>query len=230
MLGFTSIPEGDVKAGGLAMTDVSDKVEFYWDPICPWCWITSRWMGDVSRQKDIKVTWKFFSLKMINAERDVRSDLSILHAIGLRALRIAAAVRAKYGNDGVERLYTIMGTAYHHDQEDIDEPDVAEAILQKGEFPPALANAMDDSDWDGVIEADMGDAATHVGNDVGVPIIVLNDGEGPGFFGPVISPAPTGEAAVALWEGLIAVGRSSGFFELKRTREVGPLFGDRPVI
>ena len=126
------------------MPGVSDKVEFYWDPICPWCWITSRWMEDVSRQKDIHVTWKFFSLKMINAERDVSSDLSILHAIGLRALRMAAAVRVKYGNEAVERLYTLMGTAYHHDQEDIDEPEVAEAILKRGDFPPALAKAVDD--------------------------------------------------------------------------------------
>ena len=212
------------------MPDLSDKVEFYWDPICPWCWITSRWMEDVSRQKDIHVTWKFFSLKLINVERDISSDLSILHAIGLRALRIAAAVRAKYGNEAVERLYTLMGTAYHHDQEDIDEPEVAEAILKRGDFPPALATAMDEGDWNRVIEADMAQAAAKVGNDVGVPIIVLNGGEGPGFFGPVISPAPTGEAAVTLWEGLIAVGRTTGFFELKRTREVGPLFADRPVV
>ena len=212
------------------MIGVRDSVEFYWDPICPWCWITSRWMEDVSRQKDIHVTWRFFSLKMINAERDVASDLSILHAMGLRALRIAAAVRAKYGHGAVARLYTLMGTAYHHDQEDIDEPEVAEAILKRGGFPPALAAAVDDSDRDGAIEADMARAAAKVGNDVGVPIIVFNGGEGPGFFGPVISPAPTGEAAVALWEGLIAMGRAPGFFELKRTREVGPLFADRPVM
>ena len=102
------------------MPGISDQIEFYWDPICPWCWITSRWMEDVRRQKDIRVTWRFFSLKVINAERDVSPDLGILHAMGLRALRIAAAVRAKYGNDGVARLYTLMGTSYHHDQEDID--------------------------------------------------------------------------------------------------------------
>ena len=208
----------------------SDQVEFYWDPICPWCWITSRWMEDVRRQKDIHVTWRFFSLKMFNAERDVSPDLSILHSMGLRALRIAAAVRAKHGNEGVARLYTLMGTSYHHDQEDIDEPEVAQAILERGGFAPTLATAVEDSDWDKTIETDMARAAAKVGNDVGVPIIVLNGGEGPGFFGPVISPAPTGEVAVALWEGLIAVGRTPGFFELKRTREIGPRFGDRPKV
>ena len=212
------------------MPGVNDKVEFYWDPICPWCWITSRWIEEVRSRKDIHVTWRFFSLNMINAERNVSPDLRILHTMGLRALRIAAAVGAQYGNDAVARMYTLMGTAYHHDQEDIDEPEVAEAILKRGGFPPDLAAAADDGDWDEAIEADMTRAAAKVGNDVGVPIIVFNGGEGPGFFGPVISPAPTGEAAVALWEALIAMGRAPGFFELKRTREVGPLFGDRPAI
>jgi predicted DsbA family dithiol-disulfide isomerase len=208
------------------MIDVKDSVDFYWDPICPWCWITSRWMVDVGRQKQIHVNWKLFSLK----NRDIPEHFKILHQIGLRALRVAAAVSKEYGNDGLTKLYTVMGTCYHHDNEDIDEPDILEEILKSCGFPIQLADAVDDEAWDKIIAADMDQAVAKVGTDVGVPLIVLEGGKGPGFFGPVFSPAPTGKSAVALWDAIIVAGRTPGFFELKRTRETGPLFGERPEI
>jgi predicted DsbA family dithiol-disulfide isomerase len=212
------------------MVDVKDSVDFYWDPICPWCWITSRWMVDVGRQKQIHVSWKLFSLKIINKERDIPEHFKILHQIGLRALRLAAAVSKEYGNDGLAKLYTVMGTCYHHDNEDIDEPDILEGILKSCGFPTHLAAAVDEETWDKIIEADMDQAVAKVGKDVGVPLIVLDGGQGPGFFGPVFSPAPTGKPAVALWDALIVAGRTPGFFELKRTRETDPIFGDRPEL
>ena len=212
------------------MVDVKDSVDFYWDPVCPWCWITSRWMTDVGRQKQIHVNWKLFSLKIINKDRDIPEHFSILHQIGLRALRVAAAVSKEYGNDGLAKLYTVMGTRYHHDGEDIDEPDILEEILNTCGFPTQLADAVDDDAWDKIIQAHMDQAIAKVGKDVGVPLIVLDGGKGPGFFGPVFSPAPTGKPAVALWDAIIVAGRSPGFFELKRTREVDPLFGERPEI
>lgn len=212
------------------MVDVKDSVDFYWDPICPWCWIASRWMVDVGRQKQILVNWKLFSLKKINEDRDIPENFKILHQIGLRALRVAAAVSREYGNDGLAKLYTVMGTRYHHDKEDIDEPDILEQILKSCGFPTQLADAVDDETWDKIIAADMDQAVAKVGTDVGVPLIVLDGGKGPGFFGPVFSPAPSGKPAVALWDAIIVAGRTPGFFELKRTRETGPIFGERPEI
>ena len=212
------------------MVVLQDTVEFYWDAVCPWCWITSRWMIDVGRQKQIRINWKLFSLKKINEGRDIPEHYQILHKIGLRALRVAAAVRKEYGNDGLAKLYTVMGTRYHHDEDDIDEPEILEEILQTCNFQPQMAGAADDKSWDKTIDADMDQAIAKVGTDVGVPLIVLGGGEGPGFFGPVLSPAPTGKAAVALWDAIIAAGRTPGFYELKRTRETDPLFGDRPKI
>jgi 2-hydroxychromene-2-carboxylate isomerase len=187
-------------------------------------------MVDVGRQKRIHVNWKLFSLKIINKDRDIPEHFKTLHQIGLRALRVAAAVSKEYGNDGLAKLYMVMGTRCHHDEEDIDAPDVLEEILKSCGFPEQLAAAVDEEAWDKIITADMDRAIAKVGTDVGVPLIVLDDGQGPGFFGPVFSPAPTGKPAVALWDALIITGRTPGFFELKRTREVGPLFGERPEI
>ena len=212
------------------MVPQKDIVDFYWDPVCPWCWITSRWMIDVGHQKQIRVNWKLFSLKIINAERDIPEPYKTLHEMGLKALRVAAAVRKSYGNDGLAHIYTLMGTYHHHDEEDIDTPEDLEKILQIGGYPTRLANAATDPAWDNLIRADMDQALAKVGKDVGVPLIVLDGGDGPGFFGPVCSPAPTGKAAVALWDAIIIAGRTPGFYELKRTRETEPLLGSRPRI
>lgn len=205
-------------------------VDFYWDPVCPWCWITSRWMVDVGRQKKIQVNWKLFSLKIINAERDIPEPYKTTHAMGLKALRVAAAVRKAYGNDGLAKIYTLMGTRYHHDEEDIDTPEDLTKILETGGYPVRLTKAASETKWDKMIRADMDQAVAKVGKDVGVPLIILDGGKGPGFFGPVCSPAPTGKAAVALWDAVITAGRTPGFYELKRTRETEPQFGNRPKI
>ena len=187
-------------------------------------------MVDVGRQKQIQVNWKFFSLKLINKDREVPEDYRILHQIGLNALRVAAAVRAEFGNEGVGKIYTAMGAVYHHDEGDVDEPSALEEILQACGLPTGLAAAAENESLDKDIQADMDQAIAKAGTDVGVPQIVLDGGRGPGFFGPVMSPAPTGEDAVTFWDAIIAAGRMPGFFELKRTREVGPIFGERPKI
>ena len=212
------------------MVDFKDTVDFYWDPVCPWCWITSRWMIDVGRQKRIQVNWKLFSLKKINTGRDIPEPFRLLHEMGLRALRVAAAVGDAYGNDGLANLYTVMGTHYHHDNEDIDDPAVLKEILKTCGYPLRLKEAVENESWDSRIAADMDQAVAKVGNHVGVPLIVLDGGKGPGFFGPVCSPAPTGKAAVDLWDAVIVAGRTPGFYELKRTRETEPLFAERPKI
>jgi predicted DsbA family dithiol-disulfide isomerase len=210
------------------MAGTQDVVDFYWDAVCPWCWITSRWMEDVGRQKSIQVNWKFFSLKKINEGREIPERFRTSHAIGLRALRVAAAVRKEYDNEAVGKLYTAMGARRHHDQEDIGETQALQEILQTCGLPTSLAAAANDDSWDLVIDADMAQAKAKAGDGVGVPLIVLDGGAGPGFFGPVFSPAPTGEAAVDMWNAMVTAGRIPGFYEFKRTRETGPIFGERP--
>jgi predicted DsbA family dithiol-disulfide isomerase len=156
------------------MADATNTVDFYWDMVCPWCWITSRWMVDVSQQKAIDVNWKFFSLRKINEGRDLPERFRISHAIGLRALRVAAAVRKDYGNEAVGKLYTVMGTRRHHDKEDVGVPETLAAVLSTCGLPVELAAAADDDTWDQVIEADMAQAKAKAGTDVGVPLIVLD--------------------------------------------------------
>ena len=212
------------------MVAAKDTVDFYWDPVCPWCWITSRWMEDVERKKSMQVNWKFFSLKKINEGRNPPEHLKIIYDTGLRALRVAAAVRKEYGDVGVGKIYTAMGKRYHYDKVDIARPEALEEILQTCGFPTILAASAEDDIWDKDIEADMAQAIAKAGTDVGVPLIVFDGGKGPGFFGPVFSPAPTGKAAVELWDAIIIVGRTPGFFELKRTREIGPILGERPEL
>ena len=187
-------------------------------------------MIDVGRQKQIQVNWKFFSLKLINKDREIPQDYKILHGVGLKALRVAAAVRREFGNDSVGKIYTAMGTIYHHDEGDIDEPSALKKILQACGMPTRLAVEAENESLDKDIQSDMDMAIAKSGTDVGVPQIVLDGGRGPGFFGPVMSPAPTGAAAVKFWDAITAVGSVTGFFELKRTREVGPIFGDRPEV
>lgn len=187
-------------------------------------------MIDVGQQKQIYVNWKFFSLKIVNKDRKINDDLKILHEIGLKGLRVAAAIRRDYGNDGVGKLYTAMGTLYHHDEEDIDDVAVVEHILAACGFPAHFSSAVDEPSWNDDIQADMDQAIAKAGDNVGVPLIVLEGGQGPGFFGPVMSPAPSGKDAVVFWDAIIAAGGFPGFFELKRTREVGPLFGERPDV
>jgi predicted DsbA family dithiol-disulfide isomerase len=212
-----------------SMAEAKDTVDFYWDAVCPWCWITSRWMVDVGRQRDIQVNWKFFSLKKINEGREMPERFRVSHTIGLRALRVAAAVRQAYGNEVVGKFYTVMGTRRHHDQQDIGTSEALRDILQSCGLPLTLAEAADDEAWDKVIDADMDQAKAKAGTNVGVPLIVLDGGEGPGFFGPVFSPAPTGAAAVDMWNAMVAAGRIPGFYEFKRSRETGPIFGERPT-
>ncbi len=187
-------------------------------------------MIDVGQQKNILVNWKLFSLELINKDREVPEDYKILQEIGLKALRVAAAVRREFGNDGVGKIYTAMGACYHHDEGEIDEPETLAEILQSCSLPTGLAAAAENEALDKDIQADMDQAIAKAGTDVGVPQIVLDGGRGPGFFGPVMSPAPTGKAAVMFWDAIIAAGSVPGFFELKRTREAGPIFGERPKL
>ncbi len=199
------------------------QIDFYFDPLCPWCWITSRWITEVSEHRDLELTWQPFSLAIKN---DTGSSGSYrpTEEWGLRGLRVIEAVRRELGDDAVGRVYSEMGARKHNDGEAL--PDHADVLSTLG-IDPSLAAAADDVAWDAVIEASMEVALELAGDDVGVPTIVYEGRTA--FFGPVISPAPTGDASLRLWDSLATLATTTdGFFELKRTREVGPMFGERP--
>ena len=199
------------------------QIDFYFDPVCPWCWITSRWITEVSEHRELDLTWRPFSLAIKNDE-DGSKDYDAVSEWGLRGLRVIEAVRRELGDAAVARMYSEMGARKHNDR--IDFPDHADILATLG-IDSTLAEAAEDDAWDAVIEASMDNALELAGDDVGVPTIVYEGKTA--FFGPVISPAPTGEAALRLWDGLATLATTTdGFFELKRTREVGPIFGERP--
>src|SRR4029434_2437522 len=145
------------------MASTKDAVQFYWDPVCPWCWITSRWMEDVGQQKAIDVDWRFFSLRKINEGRDLPERFRVSHLMGLRALRVAAAIREQHGREAVRKLYTVMSTREHHDQADIGTGAELESILRPCGLPTALAAAADDETWDQVIEGALGSSGAQGG-------------------------------------------------------------------
>jgi predicted DsbA family dithiol-disulfide isomerase len=199
------------------------QIDFYFDPLCPWCWITSRWITEVSEHRDLKLTWRPFSLAIKNDPEDSK-DYNPVREWGLRGLRIIEAVRREVGEAAVARVYAEMGARKHNDG--VAFPDHADVLATLG-LDSTLAAAADDESWDSVIRESMEAALELAGDDVGVPTIVYEGRTA--FFGPVISPAPTGDAAVRLWDSLATLATTTdGFFELKRTREVGPIFGERP--
>jgi 2-hydroxychromene-2-carboxylate isomerase len=205
-------------------------VDFFWDPVCPWAWLTSRWVVDVAAQRSLEVEWRFISLRMVNAQRDYaiefRPGYERGHTRGLELLRVAAAVDAAHGSAAVGDLYTELGRAFHveHRAEDFDDPARAatRAALEAAGLPPSLADAAGDTSWDERVAADTQTALARTGKDLGTPIITFGPPDGPSFFGPVISRVPRGEEAVRLWDAVETLARQPGFAELKRSLRERP--------
>jgi hypothetical protein len=181
-------------------------------------------MVDVAERRSIEIEWRFFSLHKKNEGKERSANYLAVHEMGLRALRVAASVRERHGNEAVGRFYTVAGAYRHHDGHDIGTCEVLTDILRECDLPTTLAESVEDPQCDTLLAVDLTTAIEKVGDDVGVPLIVLEGGAGPGFFGPVLSPAPTGEAADALWDAMVTSAETPGFFEFKRSRTVGPIF------
>jgi hypothetical protein len=209
------------------MTDAPERVEFFLDPMCPWCWITSRWVQEVREHRPVEVRWRFISLAVLNEEKDPTSvppAYQVLKATGRSLLRVAAAARGEGGNDAVDRLYTELGLQLHNGGvsariwKDEEPPDVAAVALDAAGLPPSLAQAAHDPSWDELVRSETDLALERTGPDVGTPIITF-DPERPAetsLFGPVIRQIPRGDHAVRLWDAVGIVARS-GVAELKRT-------------
>jgi 2-hydroxychromene-2-carboxylate isomerase len=198
-------------------------IEFYFDPVCPWTWITSRWVREVAPHRDLDVTWRSYSLLVKNGDaipEQYRDGVKV----GLKALRVVEAARAKEGDEPIGDLYLQLGARIHHDGDQMLSG-IADAVTSAG-LDPTLVAAFEDESWDEAVIASTTKGRELVGEDVGVPIIVA-PGRTP-FFGPVMTPMATGEQALALWDALALLGTVDVAYEIKRSRSVGPEVGPRP--
>lgn len=201
-------------------------VDFYFDPGCPWTWMTSRWAVEAAEARGVEIQWRTYSLKVKNADNPNLPEMyRERQEAQFGALRVIEAARAAHGNEAVGRLYTQLGAIIHHDG-DVAVGGLAGAIAAAGLGPELLA-AADDDRWDDGIVASTAQARSLVGEDVGVPILVF-EGSTNTYFGPVVSPAPTGQDALDLWDALVALSRIPGVYEIKRSRSGGPQLGPRP--
>lgn len=210
-------------------------INFYFDPVCPFAWLTSRWVNKVAAQKDYRVDWRFISLRLLNSHIDYDAhfpeNYEDGHNAGLFMLRVCAAVRAAEGRDPMGPLYTALSSRIF----DIEPPEdmgtwmqtqgnrgMVEAALSEVGLPMSFADALDDASFDPEIQAETDEALALTGKDVGTPIIAYRPPDGPAFFGPVISNIPSDEDAVPLWDSILHLTSYSGFSELKRSLRAAP--------
>ncbi len=205
-------------------------VEFFWDPVCPWAWLTSRWVVNVVDEQPMAVDWKFICLRIVNEDKDYEKDFPPRyqrgHARGLELLRVAAAVRDHEGPEHVLPLYTALGTKIHVEAspETFDDPSGIEGVLEGLGLPPSLGAFATKDDYDGVVRAETAEALERCGGNIGTPVLSFGPPDGPSFFGPVINKAPKGAEAVALWDAVKALGTNPHFSELKRSLRGRPDF------
>lgn len=197
-------------------------VEFFWDPVCPWAWITSQWVREVQQRRELDVDWRFICLRLLNEGKIDYSENERYaegHGRGLRLLRVANAVRDAGHRDRLGELYERFGTRIHVEREPrtLDDEAGIAAVLEGLGLDPSLAAAADDASHDAVLEAEKDEALERTGNDVGTPILTFRPPDGPSFFGPVISRIPRGEAAERLWDAITELAEWPGFAELKRS-------------
>ena len=201
------------------------QAEFWFDPICPWAWMTSRWMLEVEKVRPVRVTWNVMSLSVLNDGRDVPEEYVEILAKGWGPVRVITAVREQFGDTYVLPLYTAMGNRIHRGgRQDLDAI-TREALIECG-LPEELADLGQSTDVDIPLRASHDRAIALVGDDVGTPVIAVpgDTGELIAFFGPVVTPAPKGEAAGRLWDGTLLVAGTPGFYEIKRSRTAEPSF------
>jgi 2-hydroxychromene-2-carboxylate isomerase len=194
--------------------------DFWFDPLCPWAWIASRWMVEVEQVRPVDVRWHVMSLAVLNEGRELSEDYRDAMAKARGPVRVCIAAEHKHGADVLGRLYTELGTRRHNQGEELTRETVEAALTAAG-LPAELADAMDSEDYDEALRASHHAGMDPVGMDVGTPVIHV---EGVAFFGPVVTPIPRGEAAGRLWDGVRLVAATDGFYELKRTRDREPIF------
>lgn len=202
--------------------DEVHEVPFWFDPLCPWAWITSRWLLEVEQVRPVRADWRIMSLGYLNLDqrqgKGLSEDYRKLMETAWGSVRVCAAAADHAGRAVLGPLYTAIGTRLHNQRRREDPSVITEALAEAG-LPISLAAAATSTEFDQLIKDSHHEAFDEVGLDVGTPVLRIAD---TALFGPVITPAPRGEAAGRLWDGLLAVAATDGFFELKRTRNRKP--------
>lgn len=201
-------------------------IEFYFDPSCPFCWITSRWLTQVSAEREIDITWRQFSLALKNNELEQRADETShaeAHRGAHRVQRVIAQAVSDHGASAAE-LYAEFGVRFHILEQAFGD-DMIRAVLADKNLPAELLTAADDTSLDSYLQAEIDSATAAAGSDIGVPTIVFlgSDGTRLGYFGPVLNELPSSlQESLDIWDGLEKLATSPSFYELKRPRDGGP--------
>jgi protein-disulfide isomerase-like protein with CxxC motif len=202
------------------MSETRSPVDFWFDPICPWAWMASRWVLNASEVRPIDVSWHVMSLAYLNSDKEVPEEYRERLAGAWGPVRVCIAAEQAAGSEVLLPLYTALGNRFHVEGKSWERSTIEEALAEVG-LPAALADAAGTDQFDEQLKKSHHAGMDQVGYEVGTPVISV---EGVAFFGPVVSPAPTGEAAGRLWDGVLLVAGTDGFFELKRSRTRDPIF------
>jgi hypothetical protein len=215
---------GPATGVGDVMTESAQErvvADLWVDPLCPWAWMTSRWLLEVEKLRPIDVRFHVMSLSVLNEGREELPErYKEMLGRGWGPVRVLIAAQQKHGYEVVRPLYEALGTRRHLGKEDFSRETIEAALTEAG-LPTSLADAADTDAYDEALKQSHHAGMDQVGMDVGTPVIST---AGVAFFGPVVSPAPKGEAAAKLWDGVVLVAGTDGFFELKRTRTREPIF------
>jgi len=206
-------------------------VHFYFDTMCPWTWLSSRWLVDVADQRDLDIRWRTCSLAVLNEGKPIPPallaavpDIAARHALGVRIVRVVESLAHADRNDDIGRFYTECGLRFHVQALPPAESALVEAGVAAG-VEDHLA-AADDDTWDAPARASTDEAVARAGPDVGSPVLVI-DGNGRGAFGPIVSPPPEGDDAVRLWDAVVTLHSTPTFLEIKRGRAGPPAIPGR---
>ncbi|WP_121830260.1 DsbA family protein [Streptomyces sp. S1] len=210
------------------MSESRTTADFYFDPLCPWAWMTSRWILEVEKVRPVDVRWKVMSLAVLNEDRIDELPEEYQEMLRTKAwgpVRVVIAAQQLHGDEVVGELYTALGTRFHNNGEGPTREAIAGALKDVG-LPEDLVEYADKDTYDTELRASHQEGIDKVGQDVGTPVIAVPgpDGEEVAFFGPVVTPTPRGEAAARLWDGTLLVASTPGFYEIKRTRTAAPSF------